>query len=241
MKHKKSLLFILLLIAVVVMTGCVKVSYEVALNKDGSGTITIISAVEEQEGMDKSEGVEISVGYPDTEDAAVYADLGFAVEEYNEDNYIGIKATKRFESLEEFQKLNEEMNRDAENETIVFDSISIHEENGKMIVQGKVITSEEEELNGMEANFANNFIDVTISVKPEGEVINHNASKITSDGAYVWDIKIGEDVDIYLEMQADNGESAGSKGFLLPAIIIFALIVTIIAVAVIAKKTSGKN
>lgn len=207
MQMKKTVsLIIVLLLALVVLSGCVKVDYSTTINKDGSGEISFIYSMNKTV-IQNSEKNTVSATYDIREKAEL---AGYTVEEYEDEETAGLKATKEVEDITEKSYIQEifgeYIKNDEESKIKITKNIT-----GKTYSQNVELdtTSILKELGGK--------IKYTINLPTK--VKKTNANNISNNGkTLTWDLDIGTAETIYFTAKS------GQVWFVLFVIIILAII-----------------
>jgi hypothetical protein len=169
----KKIKLLLLVFGVLILSGCVKVSMDVTIDKDGSGELVYIVAYDESLDADPTEDSDISSEVPG---ATVEA---YTVEE-NGVTYVGTKSTITFDSIEELNTIFSGMN-DEEDESPNF---TVVEENGTITINYPANEEEYEE-----SSQYLSYLDYTISFKVDGNVSSNNADLVDEDSnTYTWNV-----------------------------------------------------
>ena len=105
---KRIFIFIFMLF---IITGCVKMDVSMTINKDKSMNVTIIEAFDES--LANQSDTEILT----EEDKKEFEEMGFTVEDYNEEGMIGAKIYRDIKNIDEVSKEEEvEFSLDFSNE-----------------------------------------------------------------------------------------------------------------------------
>lgn len=212
---KKTIgLISMLLIMLVTLTGCVNVDYEVKVNKDGSGDISYIY------GFSKKTLESLQVTAEDmVESMKEQAEEGkYTVENYENEEITGFKATKHLEDLTKDFSLQEAFGEDY---------VKDNENNGIKIERGLFITkysqNAEIDLTNME-DLAGN-VKMTYKVNLPSKVKSNNATKISENNKELtWDLTAGEINKVEFVAQGVN---------VLPIAIIVAIVVIVVIAVII--------
>lgn len=177
-----SFLFIVFL-----LSGCVKMDISVDLKKDGSVDNTLIFA------MEKST-YDMVAGFGEDPFSDVKSDVetdGYKIEDYDDGEYIGIKAAKTYANVEDFELLNDDTGQ--------FD-LDI---NGKTYkLNGTLdMSSAEAEFAGAE-QFIEDFV-LTFTLTMPGKVNKHNADRVEGN-KLIWDLSLTEPTEISAESSASS-------------------------------------
>ena len=185
MKRKISIM-VLLLIILITLSGCVKVEYSTTINKDDSGEITYLYA------MDKA--VMKNLGESSIDSAREKAEnSGYIIENYEDDKSSGFLATKKVDNITDKSYIKE-----------VFDEYIKNDEESKINIKrnlfGKtysqnvsVDTKSIESLKELGAK-------VQYTVKLPVRVGKSNANTISKDKkTLTWELDLGQNQEIYFK------------------------------------------
>ena len=222
---KKTIgLIIILVIMLIILTGCAEVNYEVEINKDGTGKISCSYEISKEDLGDKAALLQAAA----TSMKEKVEENGYTVEMYEDDQVSGFKGSKTLNditteySIEEVFEVYENFG-----EKYVEDT----EENGIKIEKTlfKTIYSQKAEVDLTEIGTE---INMEYKMKLPATVKTNNANNVSEDGkTLTWEIKTGE---------VNNIEFVAEQINILPIIIIVAAvvgtIVIVVTVIIILKK-----
>lgn len=172
-----SILFMMFL-----LSGCIKADIGVNVKKDGSVENTVIFAMEK-----KSYEMLSSFGEDPLEEqkADVLAE-NYTIEDYDDGEYFGFKASKTFSSIEEYTFLNHETN-----------PLIIESDGNSFKVDGTLdMTMNGEEL-GLEQQYVDQF-ELTFTLTLPGKVGQNNADR-KEGNKLIWDLSTEEPTEISAE------------------------------------------
>ena len=249
-------LFATLIIAIFTLTGCMNINFEVKLDKNGSGDVSYIWGYNKSVLKENGMSVEDLKNQGDTslDELKETAEKdGYKVEEYEDENTYGIKATKHFEDIGKFS-LNEglglvkEGSKEAANDKISFeknDSKIKYSQDAKIdlttISAAEMGLENEEETDASQLALMNAIIEkmkftykVTLPIKA-GE---NNATTVSKDGKTLeWEFTNGKENEVKFVAEEKGGFNIL---YLVVALAVIAVIATIIAIlAKKSKNTSG--
>lgn len=234
-----------LILALVTLTGCMNINFDVKLDKKGAGDVSYTM------GYQKSviEGMGASVEDIKNQDTTLEEsqkpgkEEGYTVEEYEDDTIYGYKASKHYDNIAEFSmskilELGEEAN----------DKITF-EKNGSKVrysqnaeIDLKALARElgvDDNAEGSEAAMMKSIINqmkMTYKITLPFKAGNNNATTVSKDGKTLeWELKMGELNTIQFE-----AEDTGVNMFLVLGILV-AILAVIIVVAVLASKKSNNK
>lgn len=164
---RKTLILLMLLLT----TGCVSASVKINLNKDDSGTVVYKIAYEEKYIIDNTFDKYDMLGSDFKVEAITY--------EKNGKNYIGREISFSFKNLEEFnQKFNENLSGDGTSEKIA----AIREKN--------TVTIKVDANKKMYENYVAdlNIIDYKVIINVDGRITENNATNVY-EKTLEWDLK----------------------------------------------------
>jgi len=183
---KVKLLFISVL--AVFLTGCVDVAIDMDIKNNDTGKVIYSIAYNEELFQDEESGFDVSGPEEIEEDWAeenvVISDLNY---KKNEDTYVGKKIEFSFSSIDE---LNEYMNKvsngnEEDSETTETKPI-IFTRDGDNVKISMIVDSESAD----EMEYYESFIDYDVSIKLEGNVVEHNATNFNEEtNTLTWNFK----------------------------------------------------
>lgn len=187
MKRIKSFLVILIIL---LLSGCVKFDLTMGLNADKSITITLIEAVQKDYYTDDGDKTKRS-----------YEELGFKVTQYEDDIYKGYKLSKKYDSIDQISSSNcsqveitQLLNMDLDN-LVLFKSDKnndITTYTADFIYNLAVEKTENTETDYTEYTETMSF-KYTITLPSNSKIISENADEKTNNGyTLTWNIKYGE-------------------------------------------------
>ena len=189
----------LLLLSPLMLSGCVKETVEMQINKDKSMSVVITTAYS-KEYLDSLDGSSNEF-LVNEEEKAEYESRGIIVEDYQNDEYKGIKLTKKVKNIDEISSKDESSS----------DFSSLFEDNAQTQYYFKVkkgffknvysanfnasnnyseedFTSNLEGMPAININDLKKMVDVSFSLKIPEEIIASNATYVSSDGLELkWD------------------------------------------------------
>lgn len=204
-----------------VLTGCVKVDYEVQLNKNGSADVAFIYAFEK-------EALEQMGAKP--EDATKEMESqseknGFKLESFTDDKYVGFKASKHIDKAEDVslqEAFGEGYVKDSENNKIKV------EKNGSKTVYSQNAEIDLSGLNGMEK-----AITMKYTVKLPVKAKTNNAQEVSKDGkTLTWNLKAGEVTKV---------EFTASSGGINTTVIVIAVVAVLVVAGIICVVAKGSK
>ncbi len=223
MKKVLSLVTIVVMM-LIVLTGCVELNYEITLNEDGTADISYVYAFEkstlEQLG---TSGEEMT---SDMQEKA--EESGYTIEEYSDDDVEGFIAKKHIEDLSEISL------EDAFGSEYVTDS----EENQIKIEKSTFKTTYSQEasidLSSMDETTAS-LVTLKYTINLPTSVGDNNADEVSEDGkTLTWNLTAGEINEI-------NFEATSSQYAIIVLIIIAIVVIVVIIIIIVKKKKSNKN
>lgn len=180
---KKSLkLFILLILMLIILTGCVDINYEVTINSDGTANITYVYGFE-KEYLEEMEVTAEEMTQEIKKDAETSK---YTVETYSDDKIEGIKATK---TVTDFSQISLE-------EAFGAEYVSDSEENKiKLEKKGlKTVYSQKADidLTSMDETMSS-IIKMKYAINLPTKSESNNANEVSEDGkTLIWNLKAGE-------------------------------------------------
>lgn len=214
---KKKMLLAMILMSMIILTGCATIEYNIDLNRDGSGILGF--------NMLYSNDIISYMGDAIEESKDDLKTKGFEVEDYKTENQTGYKATKKITDMAEWSKAIKSTNNDGSGEK---SNLDVKREGNKLYINGVLDFSDNKE----GAAFLEG-IEFTINVKMPFKAIEHNANKY-ENGILTWKINFTEKNEINLV--------ADVVDYMMLGIIGLGIIVTIfIAIIVVKGKNKNKN
>lgn len=206
---------IILLLAIVLLSGCIRLHTNITVNKDGSGQVEYIFAVNPAI-LEKSE-------------EETFAELkieaqkrGFQIEEYHTADYVGIKIAKDFEDINNLKENAGVMNalyQDDQNEVLAgermkgFFSPEIKVDKSWFYTTIKLngvidLSNEEQGLSSEEAmqqQLAYKMLDLALTINLPVRPVEFNADKLTNNGrTLTWQLIAGQKNEIIFKVQMYN-------------------------------------
>lgn len=173
-------------IGILLFTGCMGATVDVALKKDDTGTVSIMIGYEESylKEVEKNESNdEIN---SDTEITIPFEDVQSEKVTFKKSNktYIGEKATVEFDSLEQLSiRFNEIFGSDEDEK--LMDTVTFVRDGSEVTVSQQVDPTSYEQ-----SQMLFNYIDYTINFKIDGNIISQNADNYNEKtNELEWDIK----------------------------------------------------
>lgn len=222
MKKVLSLVTIMIIL-LIMLTGCVNVNYEVTLNKDGTADIAYVYGFQKEflEQMETT-AEDMTSDMKESAEASEYE-----IETYSDDEVEGFKAKKHVENLSDISL----------EEAFGSENVTDSEENQfKVEKKGlKTVYSQNAkiDLSNMDET-TTSVVTMKYTVNLPVKVGKNNASEVSEDGRKLtWNLTAGEVNEI-------NFEASSSNPILISAIIAI-LIVIVVIVVTLAIKRSKKN
>jgi hypothetical protein len=212
----KKLKYLLLISMMFLISGCMNVSLDITINQDDSGSIVYTYGIEESF-LESFEDGETSFSEVDIE-SAEKEDLTYQV---NEKSYKGQKTTITFESLEELQNIYTTLNESSDDDDVQITPLTFERKDGVTTIKSDPNLEIDEE-----QTMYLNYIDYTLNIKVEGEVLNNNATS-NENNIYTWNLKTILDKGVLLEYGAKKPNSLiiyiGIGAVILIGIVLFIL------------------
>lgn len=222
MKKVLSLVTIMVIL-LIMLTGCVNVNYEVTLNKDGTADIAYVYGFQKEflEQMETT-AEDMTSDMKESAEASEYE-----IETYSDDEVEGFKAKKHVENLSDISL----------EEAFGSENVTDSEENQfKVEKKGlKTVYSQNAkiDLSNMDET-TTSVVTMKYTVNLPVKVGKNNASEVSEDGRKLtWNLTAGEVNEI-------NFEASSSNPILISAIIAILIVIVVIVVA-LAIKRSKKN
>ena len=181
------------LLVVFALTGCVKQNVEMSIDKDGKVNMTIVSAIKKEYA---AEGEEAIVS------KKVLEEMGFKTETYDQDDYLGIKATKNYqlkdiskkeEILVHLEDIGSEDFHDEQLFQVKQDNFLGTRYKGHFIFEFSGVPTQTEQTEDSENSFEVSY-KVTLPCKAK----SHNADKVEGN-TLIWNVTYGETKEIQYE------------------------------------------
>ena len=223
---KKTIrLIMVLILALITLTGCAEIDYQVKVNKDGSGEISYIY------GISKEVLEQLNVSADDfvSEMKEQAQDSDYQVESYEDENIKGFKANKHIKNLNEEFSLQEAFGEEYVKDT---------KDNGIKFEKGLFITkySQIAELDLTTLNEEEQGITMTYQVKLPAKAKSSNATEVLDNGKTLkWNLIGGE---------LNKIEFVAEKINILPIIVIvitILFIITLVIFIILKKKHVTKK
>ena len=240
-----------LLASAVVCTGCIRVEIAIRVNDDGSGTLSILSALDaealrafaEDGGAEIAEdgGAEIESPFSDLD----AADLppGATVEAYDEDGFIGVRASVPFAAGDDvpdaiaavLSDAGDDLSGELAGTDGLFERFDLYRDGGGWRFDAVVSPLNQEVLSGGDGDALGGVVaaqrleDATFTIRLElpGDVEEHNADAVDG-GALVWSLDLLSDQP--RDLMARTGGGGGGSAI---TIVIAVVVITLVAAAAI--------
>lgn len=219
----KKLKCLLLISMMFLISGCMNVSLDITINQDDSGSIVYTYGIEESF-LESFEDGETSFSEVDIE-SAEKEDLTYQV---NEKSYKGQKTTITFESLEELQNIYTTLNESSDDDDVQITPLTFERKDGVTTIKSDPNLEVDEE-----QTMYLNYIDYTLNIKVEGEVLNNNATS-NENNIYTWDLNTILDKGVLLEY----GDKKPNSLIIFVGIGVVILIGIVLFILKINKKTN---
>lgn len=216
---KKTLkIMAVLLVALIALTGCANINYEVKINKDGSGDVAYIYGF--------SKTIEISTEDMVSTTKEQAEKNGYAVEPYEDSEIAGIRATKHLDDVNKDFSLQE-----AFGESYIKDS----EENNIKVKKGLFKTTYTQnasiDLTSMKDMAA--YVTMRYTVELPTKAKTYNTETVSKDGkTLTWNLTAGEINEIQFK-----AETISTFGV---ALIVIAVVAVIVLILVLVYKKDKK-
>lgn len=183
--HRRFLISLGML--VMLTSACqINLTQTTVVNEDGSGTVVLDVLLDEElrtlTGFeDASSALELAGGSPE----------GFVVEDIEDGDFKGARATQTFANLDE---LNEILSQAAG--TGVVDDVSFVKEGNEFRFEATVGDLAEAAnsagLAGLSDDTFDDLFQIELVVQLPGELIEHNADTVSAEGVLTWDVNIAD-------------------------------------------------
>lgn len=197
MNKRKMVLLLFILFIILSMSGCVKLKSNLVINSDGSSDLSIIYAIDE-----KISALGGDLGFDDTRKEA--ETNGFKVTNYKDDDYIGLKVKKHFNTLEELSK-------QSKSEAI---KLKVIEEKG--FIKNKYTLNGAFDMTGMMGDTGDEFeqqmnesmlsqMDLSFTLTLPSKAGENNATKVKNEGKTLyWELVPNENNKLELVYEKYN-------------------------------------
>lgn len=219
---KKTVIAALIAVAALVMAGCLRVDFNIEVNKDGTGSLNGVYAM--------------STDYFSEDDLK---SSGKEIKHYtfNGKEYIGYDLSEEYEDYEEMCDL---LVNKKENGSALFSDVNIEKKEGffqtTYIFDAETAAASSEGGSSSQLGSLDSMIDVNITVKLPGKVTVVEGGRVNDEGIIECDYSSTGGIKIHAESAVTNTIAI----VIIVAIIVFALIgaavVVIIIIAVSKKK-----
>lgn len=232
---KMTSLVIVMMITLMVLTGCANVNMKVKLNEDGSADISYVMGYNKEflTSMNvKVEDLENEESFTETMEAA--RDDGYTVTKYEDDSVFGFQAVKHVNHVKEFsvQDATGEAT-EVENDSIQYEKSflkTVYSQDSKMDLTNMNTYEEDAQTSAM-INMMMKQMKITYQITLPFKVGDHNATTVSEDGkTLTWEIKAGEINEIKFIAMQDY------TMFLMAGIIILVVIIVVAIILIIMKK-----
>lgn len=203
---KNIAIIAILTIILLTLTGCANINYDIKLNEDGSGDIAYTMGYDKS--FLKSIGVETtSVKNDDSlNDMKKEAEAkGYTIEDYEDDNTYGFKASKHVNNIQEEFNMNDEVSDNNEEvERIIYEKTLLKTKYSQDSKIDLTNMEEDEDAAILKALMAQMKISYRITLP--FKATSNNATTVSEDGKTLeWVLKVGEINEIKFEAAKDYG------------------------------------
>lgn len=203
---KNIAIIAILTIILLTLTGCANINYDIKLNEDGSGDIVYTMGYDKS--FLKSMGVETtSVKNDDSlNDMKKEAEAkGYTIEDYEDDNTYGFKASKHVNNIQEEFNMNDEVSDNNEEvERIIYEKTLLKTKYSQDSKIDLTNMEEDEDAAILKALMAQMKISYRITLP--FKATSNNATTVSEDGKTLeWVLKVGEINEIKFEAAKDYG------------------------------------
>lgn len=203
---KNIAIIAILTIILLTLTGCANINYDIKLNEDGSGDIAYTMGYDKS--FLKSMGVETtSVKNDDSlNDMKKEAEAkGYTIEDYEDDNTYGFKASKHVNNIQEEFNMNDEVSDNNEEvERIIYEKTLLKTKYSQDSKIDLTNMEEDEDAAILKALMAQMKISYRITLP--FKATSNNATTVSEDGKTLeWVLKVGEINEIKFEAAKDYG------------------------------------
>lgn len=209
------------LLTVLLMTGCVKESIHMNIKKNGDVELSLIMAFADSAASYMGDMDELK---------EEYTEKGYKVEDYVEDDMKGIKVTRTYkiDDVSSDKEVTVDLGEFLEepNDKPVF-----FQKSGKNYKANFTIDTRSEDLDSSSASMYSANIDISYSVTLPSKPKSHNATKVDGN-TLTWDVKYGELTKVNYEFSL-NGSNVL---WIIIAIIGVAAVAIVIVVVVMGRK-----
>lgn len=201
-RRPRSALFALFAALLLLLSACkIRMDVGVDVNEDGSGSLSVTQAFDEEfrEMMEENSGEPVDFTDPET---LKEMGLGIAAEDlpagvnaevrpYKDGEFEGYTLALLFSSFEELETLAAEM-RGEDNSDALPVALDVTREGNRFEFRAAEPFSLEEESTSEEGSEdfglsgLADILEVRLLVKLPGEVVDHNASEVAADGTLIW-------------------------------------------------------
>lgn len=222
---KKVSLFVLLIVTLITLSGCMKLEYSTTINKDGSGEITYLCAINKSVIPNLSKD-----NVNSTENLRENAkNAGYTTEDYEDDETKGFIATKKVSNITEKSYIKE-----------IFDEYVKNEEESKIEIKNSIFGKTYSQKVILDMKSVESLKELgakceyTINL-PE-KVSETNADNISNDGkTLTWNLNLGQEQEIYF-----RATSGRIYSLLAMAVIVVIALVIILVIVLKIIKNKGK-
>ena len=245
-----------LLASAVVCTGCIRVEIGIRVNDDGSGTLSILSALDAEalRAFGEDGGAEIESPFSDLDAAALPP--GATVEAYDEDGFIGVRASVPFAAGDDVPDAIEAVLTDAGDDLSgelagtagLFERFDLYRDGGGWRFDAVVSPLNQEALSGgagdaLGVAVAEQLLEdasFTIRIELPGDVEEHNAD-VVDGGALVWNLDLFSDQPRDLIARTGGGGGGGVSTIVTIVTIVVVIALLIAAAAAIVRFRSRRR
>lgn len=236
---KEILVALIAAIVVICLSGCARVNYEVNVNKDGSADVSYVMGYDKE--FLNSMGVsEDDLGEDAFEDMKKDAtDDGYQIEEYNDDQIAGFKASKHFDKMSDFKLdgvANAEVSTEEANNEISFNKMLLDtkiSQNAKLDLTEINSSDEDSEVSSI-TNMLLGQMKFTYKVTLPFKASDNNATTVSEDGKTLeWTLTPGEVNEVRFE-------ATENLNTIVLACVVAAVAIVVVIIVVIGMSSKKK-
>ncbi|MCK8816909.1 DUF3153 domain-containing protein [Natroniella sulfidigena] len=214
MGKRKFILLVLGLLAIILLTGCMKLRSNVTMNKDGSGQIEYIFGMESS--FYAFGGQEVSNFFIELEDMAL--EKGYGVDTFDDGKYMGLVVSREVADFASYERnlgllgqIEEKSEAGLTEIDDVLSLVGVEEEKSflmttykydKVINLEELAWEEDEQVNNFFSTALLEDMDLGLELNLPVEATESNATTIQDEGKkLIWELELGEKNQIYFELK----------------------------------------
>ena len=227
---KKLSAFLIIAVMIFCMTGCIRYRTDMSVKSNGKADIEFIYAIYSDSSDEDDEDDED--GTFDSDDVKKLEDLGWEVDKYKKDGYVGVSLTLNDVKLDDL----EEILTDKELEDVGFKDFTLEKKGSTYILDWNTHAKGDLDEEGIDLSTLSQYGGyMQFNLELPNKAIKENATEVSKDGkTLTWDLT--EEDEIHCEFKVTN-----FTGIIIAVCVILAILViaaVVVVLLVLKKKKS---